>query len=144
MKLHTRIFAILCVVLGLGFAGCTGADTHEKIVDDTIKQMDRMAVTMGTITDKATAEKAMAELSSVVEEIKKIGARAKALGDPSADVQKKLEEKMKAKTQELQTKLTGAMVSMAKAGPEAAAIVAKGMQEFGAAMQEAGKAFGAK
>ena len=47
------------------------------------------------VTDKASAEKAVTDIKAVVEEMKKIAARAKALGQPSADVKAKIEAKMK-------------------------------------------------
>jgi hypothetical protein len=144
MNLHTRIITALCVIFTLVLGGCGGGDTHEKIVDEMIVQLDRVGTAASKITDKASAETAIAEMKSAAAEIKKIGERAKKLGDPSAEVQKKLEEKMKVKGQEIQTKMMSGIASAQKAGPEAMAIFGQGMQEFATTMQDAGKALGAK
>jgi len=129
------------VVAALVLTGCSGGDSHEKIVDAMIVQIDRMATAVSSVTDKATAEKAAAELKSVGEEMKKIAEKAKGMKDPSAEVQAKIDAKMKAKQEEVQKKMAGIQGTLAKAGPEAAAVLMGGMAEFGKAMEEAGKAF---
>jgi hypothetical protein len=134
----TRTVAILAALI---LAGCSGGDSHEKVVDDVLKQMDRMVTAMSSVTDKATAERAVAELKTVADEMKKLGERAKKLGEPSAELKTKLEAKMTAKQTEMQQKMAGAQASIAKAGPEAGMILMKGMMEFAPAMEEAGKLF---
>lgn len=131
------------IIATLFITGCSGGDSHEKVADDALKQMDRMVTAVSAVTDKASAEKAVADLKSVGDELKKIAERAKKLGDPSADVRAKIEGKMSAKQTEITQKMMGMQASMLKAGPEAAAILGKGMMEFGATMQETGKMFGA-
>lgn len=134
----TRTVAILAALI---LAGCSGGDNHEKVVDDVMKQMDRMASAMSSITDKASAEKAVTELKAVAEEMKKLGERAKKLGEPTAEVKTKLEAKMIAKQTEMQKTMAGMQASMTKAGPEAGMVLMKGMAEIAPAMQEAGKLF---
>ena len=134
----TRTVAILAALI---LVGCSGSDSHEKVVDDVMKQMDRMASAMSSITDKASAEKAVTELKAVAEEMKKLGERAKKLGEPSAEVKTKLEAKMIAKQTEMQKTMAGMQASMTKAGPEAGMVLMKGMAEIAPAMQEAGKLF---
>ncbi len=134
----TRTVAILAALI---LPGCSGGDSHEKVVDDVLKQMDRMVTAMGSVADKATAEKAVAELKNVADEMKKLGERVKKLGEPSAEVKTKLEAKMTAKQTEMQQKMAGVQTSLTKAGPEAGMILMKGMAEFAPAMEEAGKLF---
>jgi pyruvate formate-lyase activating enzyme-like uncharacterized protein len=129
------------VVAALVLTGCSGGDSHEQVADSLMVQMDRMATAMSTVTDKATAEKAVVELKSVAEEIKKIAEKAKAMKDPTAEVQAKIEAKMKSKQEELGKKMMGAQANIVKAGPEAGKILMEGMAEFGKVMEEAGKAF---
>jgi hypothetical protein len=141
MKSPTGFLAVILASFALFFTGCSGGDSHEKVVDDVAKQMDRMATAMSSVTDKATAEKAVAELKNVAQEMKKIGERAKALGQPSADVKAKLEAKMKAKQDEIEKRMAGSQASLMKAGQEAGEILIKGMLEVGPAMEEAGEIF---
>ncbi len=144
MKTLSRFLTqTVLIIATLFITGCSGGDTHEKVADDALKQMDRMVTAVSAVTDKASAEKAVADLKSVGEELKKIAERAKKLGEPSADVKAKVDGKMSAKQAEITQKMMGMQASMMKAGPEAAAILGKGMMEFGATMQETGKMFGA-
>ena len=144
MKTLSRFLTqTVLIIATLFITGCSGGDTHEKVADDALKQMDRMVTAVSAVTDKASAEKAVADLKSVGDELKKIAERAKKLGEPSADVKAKVDGKMSAKQAEITQKMMGMQASMMKAGPEAAAILGKGMMEFGATMQETGKMFGA-
>ncbi|MEK0450636.1 MAG: hypothetical protein RL088_2904 [Verrucomicrobiota bacterium] len=129
------------VVAALALTGCSGGDSHEKVADAVLVQMERMATAVSSVTDKATAEKAVTELKSVGEEMKNLAEKVKAMKDPSAEVQAKIEAKMKAKQEEIQKKMMGMQANLTKAGPEAAAILMGGMAEFGKVMEEAGKAF---
>ena len=141
MKITLRPAVTALATLTLFFTGCSGGDSHEKLAEDAGKQMDRMATALSSITDKASAEKAMTDMKSVVEDFKKLGTRAKALGQPSADVKAKTDAKMKAKQDEMQQKMMASQANMAKAGPEALGIIMKGMQELAPAMAEVGKIF---
>ena len=144
MKTLSRFLTqTVLIIATLFITGCSGGDTHEKVADDALKQMDRMVTAVSAVTDKASAEKAVADLKSVGDELKKIAERAKKLGEPSADVKAKVDGKMSAKQAEITQKMMGMQASMMKAGPEAAAILGKGLMEFGATMQETGKMFGA-
>jgi type I site-specific restriction endonuclease len=143
MKNLPRILAALASILALTFTGCSGGNSHEKVMEAMFAQMDRIATAMGTVTDKASAEKAVTEIKSVTEELKKIAEKAKALGEPTGELKTKLEEKMKAKQAEIQQKMTASMAGLQKAGPEAAEVIMKGMMEIAPAMEAVGKSFGA-
>lgn len=132
------------VVAAVVLSGCSGGDSHEKVADAVLAQMERMATAVSSVTDKASAEKAVAELKSVGEEMKKLAEKAKAMKDPSAEVQAKIDAKMKTKQEEIQKKMMGMQATLAKAGPEAATILMGGLAEFGKVMEEAGKAFSKK
>jgi hypothetical protein len=138
MKALNRLVAIIAALV---LAACSGGDTHEKIVDDLNAQMDKLGTAVASVTDKASAEKAVTEIKTVSTEMKAIAERAKKIGDPSKEVQAKLEAKMKTKQEEMVAKMVGAQANLTKAGPEAALILKGGMDEFGATMQEVEKAF---
>jgi len=141
MKTPLRLLVTVLSAFTLFFSGCSGGDSHEKLADDMSKQVDRMIAAMSSVTDKASAEKAVAEVKSVTEELKKLAARTKALGKPSAETKAKIEAKMKTKQDEVQQKMAASQAAMMKAGPEAMGIMMNGMMELGPAMIEVGKAF---
>ena len=141
MKTHAKFFAIITSALAIALSGCGGGDTHQKVADDVFKVMERMSNAMGSITDKASAEKAVAEMKTVAGDMKSLGERAKKLGEPSGEVKTELEASMKAKTEELQKKMAGSMMKIAAAGPEAMEVLQAGMKEIGPSMEEAGKLF---
>jgi hypothetical protein len=141
MTLHRRFIAILLLALAFLIPAPSFADSAEAVMNDTLVQMDRVADTILTIKDKATAEKAMADLQTIVVELKKIAARAKAVGQPPAELKEKLMTQFRTKTAEVQKRIAGAKDQIAKAGLEAAAVLGKGMVEFGKGMQEVGEAF---
>jgi hypothetical protein len=142
MKLHTRFAALLFALTAYIFASSAAwADTHEAVADDAMVQMERMITALEKVTDKPTAEKAVEDLMSVAAELKKVAVRAKEVGKPAADVKAKIEAKMKEKQEAMMKRMGAVQGAIAKAGPEAGAVLMKGMQEFGAAMMEVGKAF---
>lgn len=141
MNLKKRLATLLFAFVSFAFAGSAFADSHEAIVDDAIKQMERMTTALVSVTDKATAEKAVVELKGVGAELKKVAERAKAAGKPTDEVKTKLEAKMKAKEKELEAKMAGLQGSLEKAGVEAATILMKGMEELGPILEEVGKTF---
>jgi hypothetical protein len=73
--------------------------------------------------------------------MKKIAARAKALGQPGANVRAKLEAKLKAKEDDIQQKIAGSQAAMMKAGPEATGILMKGMMELAPTLNETADIF---
>jgi hypothetical protein len=136
MKTLHGLTVAFFATLTLFFAGCSGADNHEKIADDAAAQMEKMANAVASVKDKASAEKAVAEMKAVAEELKKIAARAKAVGKPSAEVKAKIDAKMKPRQQAVEKQMVTAQTNLAAAGPEAAAILQKGMMELGQTMME--------
>lgn len=136
MTFPSHILAAVGATLLLAFGGCSGGDSREKLVDEIAMQMDRMATALGSVADKASAERAMTDMKAIVGEMKKIAAHAKALGQPGADLRAKLDAKLKAKVAELQERMAGSQASLVKAGPEATGIIIKGMLELAPAMDE--------
>jgi hypothetical protein len=117
------------------------ADSADAVATDAMAQMDRMVDIILTVKDKPSAEKAVADLKPVLEDLKKIGGRAKAVGTPSPEVKAQIAAKMQAKAVQFQKRIADAKEQFAKAGVEATAILAKGMMELGKTMQEAMQGF---
>jgi hypothetical protein len=134
MKLRSGILAIAFAACALVQGGCGSGDSHEKVADDIAMQMDRLATAMTSVHDKASAERIVADMRSIVEEMKKSEARAKALGEPGAELKAKLNAKMQAKEAELQKRIAGSQATLMKAGAEATGIITKGLKELAPAL----------
>ncbi len=141
MKLRQRLATGLLLALACLLPISALADSAEAIADDAIVQMDRMATALLTVKDKESAEKAVTELMAIAGDLKKIAARAKTAATPTPEEKAKVLAKMQAKSLEIKNRLGQAKEQLAKAGLEAAAVLGKGMMEFGRAMQEVGQAF---
>ena len=92
------------------FASC-GADTKEKIAQDSFSAMEEMVSILETISDKASAEAAKPKLEALVSKVDGLKARAKAL-NISDDEMKKEMEKNKEKMGELMGKMMGTMMKI--------------------------------
>ena len=57
VKLPSFILGAVGATLALAFGGCSGGDSHEKVADDIAMQMDRIAISLSSVADKASAEK---------------------------------------------------------------------------------------
>src|SRR5688572_9634924 len=123
-----RYFLPVTVAFALGCAVC--AETHKELADERIVQMDRLATNLVSVTDKASAEKAVVELRSIKEKMTDIRMRGKVLGKPAPDVDAALKTKMAAKGAELTKRLEELPKVLEKAEPEAMVIFQKGLQEF--------------
>lgn len=141
MNNHTRLLASITASIALVLSACSAGDSHEKVADDTLKIMERMSTAMTSITDKATAEKAVADMKVIANDMKAISERAKKLGEPSTDVKTRIDASMKVKAEELQKKMMASMMKVATAGPEAMVVLQEGMKEIAPIMEEAGKTF---
>lgn len=136
-----KLFSSLIAALTLVFAGCSGGDTHQKVADDVVHVMEHMATAMSSISDKASAEKAVADMRAAVADMKKLSERWKKLGEPTREVRTKIEAEFRPKGEKLGKAMVESMMQMVKAGPEALAILQAGMKELKPAMDEAGKMF---
>jgi hypothetical protein len=131
------LLATLLATASIHHASCQVPSATDQIATDLIAQFDRLPVVVESVKDKATAEKAVADLEQIGEEIKKIGERAKGL-KISAAGQKELEAKLGTKVVELKSKLAAAMQKAQAAGPEALETLKTGMIKWGEAMKKFG------
>jgi hypothetical protein len=125
------VVPILIAMLALSLAGCNRRSAHEQVMDDISMQIDRMKVVLSSVNDKPSAERAVSNMKTIVSDLKKAEARAKALGQPDAALKPKLAERMKRKMTELEKAFEDSQTVLARAGPEATAIVMKGMKDLG-------------
>ena len=141
MNTHSNILASLTAAFALLLVGCSGGDSHKKVADDAVHVMERVATAMSSISDKASAEKAVGEIKSAVADFKKLAERAKKLGDPTPEVKAKIEASMKAQGEVLQKTMMASMGKLVAAGPEALAVLQAALKDLSPAMEEAGKMF---
>ena len=128
-SLQTRLAAAaLAVTMPFALVSC--GDSPEKVTEDMISLMNKMGDTLGTITDKASAEAAKDKLKSLGDEMKALKARMDKVGKPTGDAEKKLEEKYKTELEAAMKKMMGATMKLSAAGPEAAAVLKDVMQQF--------------
>ncbi len=128
----TRFAALLlAAVLPFALTGC--GDSHDKAMKDMVSVMNRMADTLATVKDKATAEAAKEKLKGITEEMKAIKTRMDKLGNPTGDAEKALKDKYEKEMSEATSKMMGAAMKIATAGPEAAEVLKdamSGMKDF--------------
>lgn len=117
------------------------ADSADAVADDAMKQLDRMVDIILTVKDKPSAEKAVADIKGVIEELKKIGTRAKAVAQPTPEMKAQIQAKLQAKAEEFKKRIADAKEQFAKAGLEASAVLAKGLMEMSSALRDAMQAF---
>jgi hypothetical protein len=133
MKTLARFATALLAAATLFLTGCSGPDSHEKLADDVMAQMEKLANAMSEAKDKATAEKAAADIKAMIPDFKKLGERAKALGKASPEVATKIQAKLKPKQEELSKKMAGAGPG---ASPEAGLALMGAVMELMPHMQE--------
>lgn len=109
--MHAKSIALLLGTSLLVFSGC-GADTHEKIANDMISEMKNLVAVLENLKSPEDVEAAKPKIKKIAERLKAIKKRADKIGDPSEEVQKKLEEKFKKEMAEMGPKLMAAMLTM--------------------------------
>lgn len=127
--LYTR-FAAAALALTMPFALVSCGDSHEKVTKDVISLMNKLGDTLGTVTDKASAEAAKDKLKALGDEMKALKSRMDKVGKPSGDAEKKLEEKYKSEMEAAMKKMMSATMKIATAGPEAQAALKDVMENF--------------
>lgn len=72
-----------------------GAGSHEELADRTVAAAGELVTILGSVKDKASAEKAKADLDALSKRLNAIRTDIGAIGLPSAEEQKELAERMK-------------------------------------------------
>ena len=83
------------VVLSLFVVSCGEKDTADSLSDELVSKMGELATAVESAKDKASAEKAATEIDIIGDEFVAIAKRLDALGEPSEEDKKLVEEKMK-------------------------------------------------
>ncbi len=128
------------VVLSLFVVSCGKKDTADSLSDELVSKMDELVAAIETAKDKDSAEKAATEIDKIGDEFVAIAKRLDALGEPSEEDKKLVEEKMEKSQDGNSDKMSAAMKSI-MTNPEVGMIIGKAMEGFGKKMEEAEKTF---
>jgi len=90
----TTILASMLLFLG-SLSGC-GGDTHESLVGQALELMNEYNTIMDAVKDDASAAAAKPKLEALEKRAADLKKRADALGKPSDDERKRLQEKFQA------------------------------------------------
>ncbi len=85
----------LLVALVLLCPACGGSE-HEALARESVSLMKDFGDTLAKVTDKSSAEKQKGKLESIVADMHDVKVRMESKGEPSAEEESALEEKMKA------------------------------------------------
>ena len=83
------------LLLTLAFSGCGGADSHDELLNDMLSMLDEYARVLESVSDKASASAAAAELEVIKVEMQFLLARAEKLGRATPEVEQALRQKYK-------------------------------------------------
>jgi len=122
------------MVFSLFVVSCGKKDTAASLSDEMATQMGELASAVESAKDKESAEKAATRIDEIGDEFVAIAGRFDALGDPSEDDKKLVEEKMDKAEKENEEKMKSAMKNI-MSNPEVGAILGKAMEGFGKKME---------
>lgn len=92
-KLRTTAAVLTTILFATLLSSC--GDSHDKVADDTMKQMDEFFEVVTTVKDKESADAATEKLDAIIANLDKIAERYKELGEPDEATQKAISEKFK-------------------------------------------------
>jgi len=115
-------------------------DSAESLTDELITGMNKLADTIGSATDKGTAEAAAKKIAALGDDFSAIAGRMDKLDTPSEEEKKALDIKMTKASEEMKKKMQGSMTTLMQ-NPEIAEILAPAMMEFGQRMNKHNKVF---
>jgi hypothetical protein len=106
-----RLLAFTAVVTFLICAGC--GDSHESLAADGVSTMKEMVAVLDTVKDSDSAKAAKPKLKSLSEKLNNINERQAKLPAPTEADIKAIESKHGKEMEELQQKMTSAMLRIA-------------------------------
>lgn len=122
-----------------GTATQQAKDNLDSLTDELIVQLNEYAGAVLSVSDKATAEAAVAKLTTIGDEIEAIAARLEKIELPDEATNIAMDEKMTKAGKEIQQKMQAA--SQIMSDNEIASIMIPALQKFGMRMAEQEKTF---
>ena len=114
-------------------------DTLDSLTDELIVQLHEYADAVLSVSDKATAEAAVAKLGTIGDEVEAIASRLDKIEQPDEATNMAVDEKMKNAGNEIKKKMQAAGQIMSD--NEVASILIPALQKFGMRMAEQEKIF---
>ena len=130
--IKSTIAAPICIALSLILAGC--GDNHQKVSEDLMGAMDKVADILGEVKDKASADAAAKKIEAMEDEFSGIAKRMKELGEPAKELADELEKKYAPKMKAAQEKM-GKAIQGLMSNPEAAKAIGDAMMRIGEHME---------
>ena len=93
------VFAAV-VMVAPAFADSAEVAKFSQLMDRQIAALTELCKAVAPVTDKATAEAAVPQVLAALDEIKAVEEESKAIGQPSAEVEQALSDKVKQSGQE--------------------------------------------
>lgn len=125
----------LLLLFSVTLVGC-GGDTHEKLGDDALGVMDRMADILATVEDERTAEQAKDDLKALEDDFRALGERMEALGEPDAETDTRLREKFDPLMEASRDRFEAEVQRIMEIDLGLLMMLAEPMEELGQAAQE--------
>ena len=102
---------LLLTLVSLTFVAC--GDSHESLMNDSFDQMEKLASILEKVDANSNPDDVKAQLQSVADEMEDIKKRMKEIGEPSKDLQEKLEKSMKERGEKIMSRMMAASVKAA-------------------------------
>lgn len=112
--------ATLSAFLIVAVLGCDSEPTRESVMEDSIAKLKELASVLESVKDESSAQAAKPKLQAIDADMKEIKAKAEKMSKPSAEEDKRLEEKYRPQVMEVAERLTKEMVRVGldpKLGP---------------------------
>ena len=103
-----KIMTTGLLFLVLVISGCSGADTHDKLLGDTLLIFGEYSRILEGVSDEASAKAAAAELKGLKVEMDLLRVRAEKLGPASPEEELALKQKYEPEFKAMMTKFLGA------------------------------------
>ena len=123
------VAALLMLSVVFFLSGCGGGDTHSKLADLTMAEMDKIPAIIESAKDVESAKAAVSKLESVTKTLKALKARVDKLPKASQVENDAIMEKMKSRQEELGKRMQAATMSV-MSDPEVAKIIMPAMKSF--------------
>jgi peptidoglycan hydrolase CwlO-like protein len=105
-----RTLAVACIAVTIVSIGCDSKPTHDSLAKDMIGKMKEMVEVLKGVKDEASAKAAKPKLEGLKKEVDALKAEADKMPKPSAEDEKKLNEKYEPELEKLMGELAGEMI----------------------------------
>lgn len=102
---------LLLTLVSLTFVSC--GDSHESLMEDSFDQMEKLADVLEKVDSNTKSADLKAKLQPIADEMKEIKKRMDAMGEPSKELQEKLEKSMKERGEKAMSRMAAASMKVA-------------------------------